>query len=154
MTKLNAAQQNLLTLAAQADDGAVSPNPGSTATAAALLRRGMLISLPQAEGPSRLLITEAGRAQVGLPAKAPSPAPANSAVAPPEEPKGKIPALIALLGRPKGASVEAMMAETGLQAHSVRGALSGAIKKNRGLTVTSAKTDGVRIYRIVEGAVS
>ncbi len=152
MTKLNTAQQNLLSLAAQADDGAVSADAGPVATAAALVRRGMLISIPQTGGPSRLLITEAGRAAIDLPAITPSPAPSTSAVAPPEEPKGKIPALIALLRRTEGVSVEAMMVATGWQAHSVRGALSGAIKKNRGLAVTSEKTDAGRIYRIVEGA--
>jgi hypothetical protein len=63
-------------------------------------------------------------------------------------PKGKIGALIDLLRQPTGATVEAMMAATGWQAHSVRGALSGAIKKKLGLVVSSEKTDGGRIYRI------
>jgi hypothetical protein len=37
---------------------------------------------------------------------------------------------------------------TGWQAHSVRGALSGALKKERGLTITSEKTGAERIYSI------
>ena len=42
-----------------------------------------------------------------------------------------------------------MMAATGWQAHSVRGALSGAIKKNLGVAVVSDQgREGVRIYRI------
>ena len=40
------------------------------------------------------------------------------------------------------------MSATGWQAHSVRGAISGAIKKRLGLKVTSEKSDGVRTYRI------
>ena len=42
------------------------------------------------------------------------------------------------------------MKATGWQAHSVRGAISGALKKKRGLTVTSdAESGDARIYRIV-----
>jgi hypothetical protein len=39
-----------------------------------------------------------------------------------------------------------MMKATGWQAHSVRGAIAGALKK-RGLTITSTKVDGVRRYK-------
>jgi hypothetical protein len=41
-----------------------------------------------------------------------------------------------------------MMAATGWQAHSVRGAISGSIKKALGLAVVSEKIDGARTYRI------
>jgi hypothetical protein len=60
--------------------------------------------------------------------------------------------LIALLRRPEGARIEDIMTATGWQAHSVRGAISGAVKKRLGLTIVSEKTDGVRVYRIVDGA--
>ena len=40
------------------------------------------------------------------------------------------------------------MEATGWQAHSVRGAISGAIKKKLGLNVMSEKTGTVRLYRI------
>jgi hypothetical protein len=63
---------------------------------------------------------------------------------------GKLTSLIAMLRRPKGATIEQMMTATGWQAHSVRGAISGALKKKRGLTVTSAAESGsTRVYRIV-----
>ena len=62
--------------------------------------------------------------------------------------RGKIGALLALLRRPEGATIEAMMAATGWQAHSVRGAISGSIKKALELDVASEKIDGVRVYRI------
>lgn len=68
----------------------------------------------------------------------------------PTQPTGKTQALVALLRRPEGASIEELMAATGWQAHSVRGALSGAIKKKLGLAVASEAKDGVRVYRIVE----
>jgi len=67
-------------------------------------------------------------------------------------PKGKIGALIGLLRRTEGASIADMMAATGWQAHSVRGAMSGSIKKALGLNVVSAKTDDRRVYRIIDGA--
>ena len=59
--------------------------------------------------------------------------------------------LIDLLKRKKGATIDEAMAATGWQAHSVRGAISGALKKKLGLTVTSEPTDERgRVYRIVE----
>lgn len=67
-------------------------------------------------------------------------------------PKGKIGALISLLQRPDGATIQAMMDATGWQKHSVRGAIAGAIKKTRGLPVTSEKTEGGRVYRIAAEA--
>lgn len=67
-------------------------------------------------------------------------------------PKGKLGALVALLLAPEGATIAAMQAVTGWQAHSVRGALAGAIKKKLGLKVISEKTDGDRVYRIQMGA--
>lgn len=67
-------------------------------------------------------------------------------------PKGKLGAVVALLLRPEGATLEAMQTTTGWQAHSVRGAISGSIKKKLGFIVTSEKTDAGRIYRIEKGA--
>ena len=67
-------------------------------------------------------------------------------------PTGKIATLISLLRRAKGASIADMMKAAGWQAHSVRGAICGSIKKKLGLNVASEKTDGVRFYRIVDGS--
>ena len=61
----------------------------------------------------------------------------------------KLASVIAMLRRPKGASIQDLCKVTGWQTHSVRGAISGAIKKRLGLTVTSEKSDGVRIYRVI-----
>ena len=152
MTKLNTAQRDLLSLAAQAQDGTVAAEGVAKPTATVLIRRGLFNSVPQPEGGSRLLITDAGRAEIGAPKQAEvSPPPSPAAVPTAKEPKGKIAAVIVLLRRPQGASLDHLMAATGWQAHSVRGAISGAIKKERGLPVTSQKTDGSRVYRIVEG---
>jgi hypothetical protein len=62
--------------------------------------------------------------------------------------QGVLTSLIAMLRRPQGASLEQMCKATNWQAHSVRGAISGAIKKKLGLAVSSDTTNGVRIYRV------
>ncbi len=57
--------------------------------------------------------------------------------------------ILALLKRPGGASLPQLQKATDWQAHSVRGFLSGAVKKKMGLRVISAKLpDGTRTYRI------
>jgi hypothetical protein len=56
--------------------------------------------------------------------------------------------MIALLKQPKGASIDQLAEATGWQRHSVRGALSGAIKKRLGLAIVSDKSGGARFYRI------
>ncbi len=63
----------------------------------------------------------------------------------------KIATLISLLSRKRGTTIADLAAATGWQAHSVRGAISGSIKKKRGLNVTSEAIDGRgRVYRIVD----
>src|ERR1700694_5746304 len=57
--------------------------------------------------------------------------------------------ILALLRRPAGASLQELRKATGWQAHSVRGFLSGAVKKKMGLPVESAPRDnGERAYRV------
>jgi hypothetical protein len=61
--------------------------------------------------------------------------------------------IINLLEQPSGASLPALMKATGWQAHSVRGFISGTLKKRLGLNVVSdATADGLRHYRISEVA--
>jgi len=61
----------------------------------------------------------------------------------------KLARLIDMLRRERGATVAEIVAALGWQAHSVRGAISGALKKKRGLTIQSELHDGRgRIYRI------
>jgi hypothetical protein len=60
--------------------------------------------------------------------------------------------LIALLERKRGATLDELMHATGWQAHSVRGVMSGVIRKRLGLNVQSELLDGVRHYRITTTA--
>ena len=60
----------------------------------------------------------------------------------------KLATIVAMLRRPKGASIEEMAKATGWQLHSVRGLISGAIKKKLGLAVASEQVDGNRRYRV------
>jgi Protein of unknown function (DUF3489) len=48
--------------------------------------------------------------------------------------------MIEMLRRPEGATVEQIAAATGWQHHTIRGAISGALKKKLGLTVEAART--------------
>ncbi len=57
--------------------------------------------------------------------------------------------LIDLLKRKKGATIEELVEATGWQPHSVRGAISGTLKKKLGLAVISERVgDRSRVYRI------
>lgn len=57
--------------------------------------------------------------------------------------------LIEMLRRPDGATVAQIAKALNWQHHTVRGAMSGALKKKLGLTITSEKPEGgERVYRI------
>jgi len=57
--------------------------------------------------------------------------------------------LVDMLRAEGGASIDEIVAATGWQAHTIRGAMSGALKKKLGLTVASEKVEGRgRVYRI------
>ncbi|WP_347268144.1 DUF3489 domain-containing protein [Paracoccus sp. (in: a-proteobacteria)] len=58
-------------------------------------------------------------------------------------------ALIALLQRPEGASTAEISAATSWLDHTIRGAISGVLKRRLGLTVAAEKVDGRgMVYRI------
>jgi len=59
-------------------------------------------------------------------------------------------AVIAMLRRPEGATVDEVAGATGWQRHTVRGVFSGTLKKKLGLTIASAKEERGRVYRIAE----
>ena len=65
---------------------------------------------------------------------------------------GKIDKIIAMMRRPKGATINDLTKATAWQAHSVRGAISGTLRKKQGLNVVSENSGDVRLYRIAEKA--
>ncbi|MEN3976904.1 DUF3489 domain-containing protein [Emcibacter sp. SYSU 3D8] len=113
-----------------------------------------------------LRITDAGLAAIGIEPADTSPtgdadapeAPAATKTAPADEPAPtartpregtKQAALIAMLRSPEGATIAEVVAATGWQQHTVRGAIAGALKKKLGLEVVSEKVEGRgRVYRI------
>lgn len=147
-----------------------------TKTLEGLCRKGLLAEQPAArkqpvwrEGQDgeriTLVITDAGlqaidvepapnvtRAKKPTTARKPSATKATSgAPAPATRPGTKQALLIDLLKRKDGATIDEIVAATGWQAHSVRGAISGTLKKKLGMAVTTAKTpERGRVYRIAE----
>jgi hypothetical protein len=57
-------------------------------------------------------------------------------------------AVIAMLRRPEGATVDEVASATGWLRHTVRGVFSGTLKKKLGLTLASAQEERGRVYRI------
>ena len=71
------------------------------------------------------------------------------AIAAAQRPGTKQAQLIAMLQAPEGATIAEIAEATGWQAHSIRGAISGSLKKKLGLTVTSEKlAERGRVYRL------
>jgi hypothetical protein len=60
--------------------------------------------------------------------------------------------VLAILRRDEGATIPIIMKATGWQQHSVRGFFAGVVRKKLGLTLTSEKTDGDRVYCITGAA--
>jgi hypothetical protein len=86
--------------------------------------------------------------KVGKPASRKRSAPAASK--PASRPDTKQARAIAMLRKPAGATIAALMAATDWQQHSVRGFLA----KKLGLNLVSEPTDKGRLYRIKDGKAS
>jgi hypothetical protein len=119
-------------------------NPAAAADSAARGRRGAKSPPKQAgEGETTDTSDQHDPKPVGVttdPGSAAGPAPS------------KLDLLVALLRAPGGATLPEMQSATGWQAHSVRGAMGGALRK-KGYSVTSEKLDGeLRRYRIAEAS--
>lgn len=56
--------------------------------------------------------------------------------------------LIRLMKNPEGATIGEMAEVSGWQQHSVRGVISGVLKKRLGLLITSEKAQRGRVYHI------
>ena len=118
-----------------------------------------------------LIVTDAGLAAIGIEPEVANRGPAAANDAPsldpasdtPTEampaPKARTPragtkqeAVIAMLRANDGATIDEITAATSWATHTVRGFMSGALKKKLGLTITSEKVEGRgRAYKITEG---
>ena len=68
----------------------------------------------------------------------------------PVRPGTKLAAVVMSLRRPQGATCLQLMLATGWQPHTLRGAISGMLRKKLGLNVVLAHNDsGERVYRVV-----
>ena len=64
-------------------------------------------------------------------------------------PKTKLGQLECMLRRPEGATLAQLVRALAWQAHSVRGAISGTLKKKQNFKITASKVEGAeRVYRI------
>ena len=177
MTKLTETQTILLSAGAKRPDNIDMPLPTGLAGAAAKmavttmiehgwvqevdanLRHGEPLWHETGDGHgTTLVVTDAGLLAIGIEPLVVEtvvailkPAATASEPKPPTQRAGtKQAMLIAMLQTSEGATMETIIAATGWQAHSVRGAMSGALGKKLRLVVTSAKEeDRGRVYRIV-----
>lgn len=178
MTKLTETQAVVLSAAAQRDSHNVLPLPCSLRGGAATkvvetmiakgfieevdadLRKGELVWRETGDGHGTTLVaTDAGLAAIGIEPEGTSTAPASAPDTPAEQqaaPTTRTPregtkqaTLIAMLRAPGGATIAEIVAATGWQPHTVRGAMAGALKKKLGLEVVSEKIDDRgRVYSL------
>ena len=157
--KLTTTQTAILKAAAARPDGSIEPLQPSlrggarTKVIDGLLARGLI-----AESEGCHLLTDAGYAAVGK--QRPVPKGVQKMDAPDAltrsepiphtlRPGTKLAAIIDAMRNPGGATIAQMMASTGWQAHTVRGAISGMVRKRLGYEVVTEKgADGQRAYRI------
>ena len=158
LPKLSPAQCLLLRTAARRADGRVIPPANMRGGArvkvlTALLQRGWL-----EPADSGHVLTDAGYAAIGQqrPVLPDDVQPADTIddlqllEGIPIRAGTKLAALVMALRRPQGATSLQLMLTTGWKPHTVRGAISGMLRKKLGLNVVLAHNDsGERVYRVV-----
>lgn len=158
LLKLSPAQALLLRTAARRADGRVIPpdtlRGGSRVKVlTVLLQRGWI-----EPGDCGHLLTDAGYAAIGQqPPMLPDDVQPMDATDDlqlldgiPIRPGTKLAALVMALRRPQGATNLQLMLATGWQPHTVRGAISGMLRKKLGLNVVLAHNEsGERVYRLI-----
>jgi hypothetical protein len=148
--KLTDTQAAILKAAVGRTDGNIEPLPptlrggAKTAVIDGLLARALVVDVD-----GHHLLTDAGYAAVGTRCPSFKGIQKLEATAPTIRPGTKLAAIIDAMRHPDGATIAQMMAGTGWQAHTVRGAISGMVRKHLGYEVVTEKgTDGQRAYRI------
>jgi hypothetical protein len=159
LAKLTPTQALLLRAAARRADGRVIPpanlRGGARVKAmTALMRREWIEG-----GDGGFVLTDAGYAVAGRKRPSPPEAEGIQEMDTPDDlqllegipvrPGTKLAALVVALRRPQGATNLQLMLATGWQPHSVRGAISGLLRKRLGLNVVLTRNAvAERVYRI------
>ena len=145
--KLTSTQKNILQAAADRPSGDIEPLPSNVNAGVrqrvidGLLKRKLI----KFKG-GYYRISTVGFEAIGKPGKADKPVTRSGT---------KQATMIEMLQRPSGATIDELAEATGWQRHTVRGAMSNALKKRLGLAITSSKDEGsARRYRIVDGSAS
>ena len=139
--KLTTTQKNILQVAADRPNGDIEPLPSNVNAG---IRQRVIDGLLQRKlikfkgGYYR--ISSVGFEAIGMSGKADKPVTRSGT---------KQAIMIEMLQRPSGTTIEEMAEAIGWQRHTVRGAMSNALKKRLGFTILSEKPEeGSRIYRI------
>lgn len=158
-SKLTDTQTAIIKAAAGRPDGNIEPLPPTLrGSARNKVIAGLLARCLAADADGHILLTDAGYAAVGK--RSPAPKGVQKMDSPDAlqkleatsrtiRPGTKLAAIIEAMRNPGGATVAQMMAGTGWQAHTVRGAISGMVRKRLGYEVVTEKgADGQLAYRI------
>jgi hypothetical protein len=156
----------ILSTACAREDGMVFPVTASLKGGAvgnvckSLLKRGLIEEIAAADpdtvwrhddaGPLTLRATQLAHSTLGLgDAVDEMPTSRQDLTTPIQRTGTKQEELIAMLRADGGATIDEIVAATNWARHTIRGAISGALKKKLGLTITSEKVDGRgRSYKI------
>ena len=149
-SKITDTQIAVLKAAAGRPDGNIDPLPTTLRGGARTqVIKGLLVKGLAAKSGQGHVLTEAGYAAIGKRrpvSKAPQELEAMPRLL---RPGTKLAAIIDAMRHPSGATIAQIMAGTGWQAHTVRGAISGMVRKRLGYEVVTEKgADGQRAYRI------
>ena len=167
--QLSDAQAVILSTACAREDGAIFPVTASLKGGAvgnvckSLLKQGLIEEIAATDlntvwrhdeerGPITLRATPLAYSTLGITDEQDETPPVETPTAPVQRRKGtKQETLIEMLRAESGATIDEIVEATGWQAHTVRGAMSGALKKKLGLTITSEKIEGRgRVYVIAD----
>ena len=166
MTDLTDTQTLILSTACARENGLIFPVTANLKGGAvgnickSLLKRGLIEEIPAADPDTVWRHGEAGSltlratlfafSALGLRTVEGTAPAVQPDLTPPTQRKGtKQAQLIDMLKVPEGATIEEIVTATGWLCHTVRGVMSGALKKKLGLTITSDKVDGRgRVYKL------
>lgn len=159
LPKLTPTQALLLRTAARRADGRVIPPANLHGGARVKAMTGLMRRQWIEAGDGGYVLTDAGYAVAGHKRPAQPEAEGIQEMDTPDDlqllegipvrPGTKLAALVVALRRPQGATNLQLMLATGWQPHSVRGAISGLLRKRLGLNVVLTRNAaGERVYRV------